>query len=123
MTSVFAFTIGQHPEILEQFQSDHAGMVAQYTIEQVYLQGVFPGLSYWPHGTAISFKYDLRRGILAQLFMPPREPGPEAIILAFHGEPRPIDLVRPGWWGIAPHLGRGPVGWMRDYWIKHGGSI
>ena len=46
MTSVFAFTIGQHPEILEQFQSDHAGMVAQYTIEQVYLQGVFPGLSY-----------------------------------------------------------------------------
>lgn len=111
MTSVFAFTIGQHPEILAQFQSDHAGMVKKYKIEQVYLQGVFPSLSFWPHGTAISFKYDLRRGIVAQIFKEPRVPGPKAIILAFHGEPRPIDLVRKGWWGIAPHLGRGPVSW------------
>lgn len=35
----------------------------------------------------------------------------------------PIDLVGKGWWGIAPHLGRGPVPWMRDYWSRHGGSL
>ena len=123
MTSVFAFTLGQHPEILEQFQADHVGMVAKYRIEQVYLQGVFPDLAYWPHGTTISFKYDLRRGILAQIFLEPRKPKPNNIILAFHGEPRPIDLVKSGWWGIAPHLGRGPVSWMRDYWVRHGGQL
>ncbi len=123
MTSVFAFTLGAHPEILQGFLDDPQGMIAAHRIEQVYLQSVFLGLAYWPQGVAISFKYALRRPVVIGWFLPPHRPAPENVILAFHGEPRPIDLVKRGWWGIFPHVGRGPVRWIADYWRDNGGTL
>ena len=123
-TGYFAFTAGAHPELLDRFIANPEGMVAKYRIEQIYLQGELPddAMAFWPHAWAPSFKYHLRQPLGAGILLPPKAPPPESRIVAFHGEPRPIDLVRPGWWGIPPHIGRGRVAWMVDYWRKYGGD-
>ncbi|MDQ2094430.1 hypothetical protein [Rhodalgimonas zhirmunskyi] len=124
MTSVFAFTVGQHPEVYERFMADHAGMVSKYRIEQVYLQGEITegGLAFWPREWLVSFKWHLRRPALVGLVLPPRAAPDSCRVIAFHGDPRPIDLVRPGMWGIGPHWGRGSVPWAVDYWRSNGGD-
>lgn len=123
-TGVFTFTIGAHPQVFDKFMADRDGMVAKYRIEQVYLENEVPKgtLSYWPADWVLSFKYHLRRPVGLGVLMRPKQALPDTRIIAFHGEPRPIDLVRRGWWGIAPHLGRGRVPWMMDYWARHGGD-
>ena len=47
-----------------------------------------------------------------------------AKIVAFHGDPRPIDVARAGRdrWARFPRYGRGPVDWVRDYWLENGYS-
>jgi hypothetical protein len=123
-TGVFTFTIGQFPEIFDRFMADHSGMVAKYRIEQIYLQGELPpgALRFWPLDWVLSFKYHLRRPPLLGLVQRPKPPLPDTRVVAFHGEPRPIDLVRPGIWGIAPHLGQGRVPWAVNYWRENGGN-
>ena len=122
-TCIFAFTLGQNPEILDRFMADQDGMVARDRIEQVYIGNEAREMNFWPPEWVISFKYHLRRPVGIGLFLPPKPPGPENKVLAFHGVPRPIDLIRDRWWGIAPNTGRGPVKWMRDYWVEHGGTV
>lgn len=124
-TCYFAFTAGEHPELLGNFLADPKGMVAKYRIEQAYVQGELPqdALAFWPAAWAPSFKYHLRQPLGLNLFKPPHPPSADTRIIAFHGEPRPIDLIRSGWWGIAPHVGRGRVPWMMEYWARHGGDV
>jgi hypothetical protein len=45
--------------------------------------------------------------------------------VAFHGTPRPADLLRPGnaMWDRLPHMGHGQVKWMADYWTGNGGTL
>lgn len=123
-TGVFIFTAGQFPEIFDRFMADHAGNVAKYRIEQIYLQGELPegALQFWPPEWVLSFKWHLRRPPLLGLLQRPKRPLPDTRVVAFHGDPRPIDLVRPGIWGIAPHWGRGQVPWAVEYWRRHGGD-
>ena len=123
-TGVFTFTIGQFPEIFERFMADHDGNVAKYRIEQIYLQGELPegAMTFWPPEWVLSFKYHLRRPALMGLVQRPKSPLPETRVVAFHGEPRPIDLIRPGIWGIGPNWGRGRVPWAVDYWLANGGN-
>lgn len=121
-TGIFNFTLGKQPYLLANFLADPKGMEAKHRIEQVYLQDEFPALAFWPQEWVLSFKYHLRRPVGVGLVLPPHAPPPSAKVIAFHGEPRPIDLVRAGWWGIAPHLGRGEVQWAKDYWFGYGGD-
>ena len=122
-TGIFAFDLGQNPDYLDQFLNDPAGMVAKYRIEQVYLQDIAQSIAFWPPEWVVSFKYHLRRPVGIGLLMPPRSPGAQTRVIAFHGDPRPSDLLRHGWWGIFPHVGRGPVRWMVNYWRDHGGTL
>ena len=124
-TGVFTFTAGAHPELFDRFVADRDAMVAKYRIEQIYLQGeVADGtLAFWPLEWVLSFKYHLRRPVGLGAVLRPAPPPAATRIIAFHGEPRPIDLVRPGWWGIFPHLGRGRVKWMMEYWARYGGDV
>lgn len=121
-TCLFSFSLGGHPDILERFLADPEKEERDHRIEQVYLQSAFPGVKFFPHDWTPSFKYGLRRPVLLGMILPPPPPSDKARAIAFHGEPRPIDLVRPGWWGIAPHLGRGGVKWAKDYWYGYGGD-
>lgn len=120
-TGIFAFTLGAHPEVVEAFQADPHGAIAAHRLEQVFVQHMIPGMKFWPLEWVLSFKYHIRRPPLVGLILPPRAPRPQDRIIAFHGDPRPVDLVRGGLWGVFPHLGFGKVAWMVDYWRQNGG--
>lgn len=122
-TGIFAFDIGREHETLDKLLSDRDNIVQKYGYEQTALGALAPSVDYWPQGWVISFKRHLRRGLMTDVVIPPRAPGPEAKVLAFHGLPRPHDLVRKGIWGRFPHVGRGEIPWMVDYWRRNGGRV
>jgi hypothetical protein len=122
-TGVFAFTLNEQQQILEAFQRNPAGAMAAYRNEQDFVAAHATDLSLWPTGAVISFKRHLVRRFGRDLFLPPRAPDRGPAILAFHGDPRPSDLLRKVIWGRFPHLGRGPVAWVQEYWTRYGGQL
>ena len=123
MSSVFAFDIGVLGHVVDALRGDRNAIVARHGLEQAYLHAAVPDAAFWPEGWVISFKRHLRRPPLLDRFLPPRVPPSDARFIAFHGQPRPMDLVRGGRWARFPRAGSGPVGWMRDYWLRHGGQV
>jgi len=119
-TGVFAFNIGEQRQILDSFMADRDGVIAGFQNEQDYVGEMGQGIGFWPTGAVISFKRFLRRGLGRDLFVSPPPPGPDVAIVAFHGAPRPIDLVATKVWGQFPHIGLGPVSWVQEYWEKYG---
>jgi hypothetical protein len=122
-TGVFAFTAGEQRQILDAFQVDPERAIAQFRNEQDFVSAHARQMSLWPTGAVISFKRHLVRRYSRDLVYTPPPPCSGPAILAFHGDPRPADLLRLGVWGRFPHLGRGPVGWVRDYWSRYGGRL
>jgi hypothetical protein len=124
-TGVFAFNLGSQSQILEAFRADVAAAITRFRNEQDWVAAHADELEYWPTGWILSFKRHLRQPIGKDLFLPPKAPPASAKIVAYHGTPRPIDLVpeRPGFWDRFPHLGRGQVSWVRDYWVENGGRM
>lgn len=124
-TCVFAFDFGAEPQILDAFLADKAGAMRRFQNEQDFAGAHARSMAFWPEGWVISFKRHLRRPIGADLFLAPKAPPPGTRILAFHGRPRPIDLIpaRAGFWDRFPHLGHGQVRFVRDYWVRHGGRM
>lgn len=124
-TGVFAFDIGGQCQVLRRFQDDMAHVVSTYQNEQEFVGETVRDLHYWPDGWVISFKRFLRRAVGVDLFLPPCEPPDTARIVAFHGTPRPIDLLprNAGFWDRFPHLGHGQVKWLAQYWEQNGGRL
>ena len=124
-TGIFAFDIGGQTQILNEFQKNPQMAFETCGLEQVWVQKTASSIAYWPLGWVISFKNWLRQPIGFDIFMAPKEPPEAASIVAFHGDPRPISLVRStlGFWDRFPHMGHGQVPWMRDYWTGNGGKI
>jgi len=118
MTSIFAFDAGALNWIVSHLSENRDKFISHYGIEQDFLHGEVPGIRYWPEGWVVSFKYHARQPLVIDRFRPPRKPGSPAKVLAFHGKPRPIDLIEPppGNWDIFPHYGSGKVDWMVEYW-------
>ena len=121
-TGIFTFDLGAHSNILDHFMHNRDAIVNEHRIEQIYVQDMVDNMAFWPQDWVLSLKYHLRRPALTGLVLAPPEPQPENRVIAFHGEPRPIDLVNGGVWGIGPHWGLGRVKWMVDYWRRHGGD-
>lgn len=122
-TGIFAFTLGKQQEILTAFLADPVGAMKQFRNEQDFVAAHATGVSLWPKGSVISFKRHLVHRYGRDLIRLPRQPSPGPAILAFHGDPRPADLLRMGIWGRFPHLGRGPIAWVQDYWKRNGGRL
>lgn len=118
MTSIFAFSPGELSWVVERLCTDRSAYISKYGIEQDFLHGEVPNICYWPEGWVVSFKYHARQPLLVDRFRPPKKPAAPARVLAFHGKPRPIDLIEPppGNWDIFPHYGSGKVDWMVEYW-------
>ncbi|ETD83873.1 hypothetical protein ACTTAL_15245 [Rhodobacter capsulatus] len=121
-TCLFAFTLGAEPQIYERFNEDRNGNAHRFGLEQNCVAAFAHSVTCWPADWVISFKRHLRPPALLGTVLPVRRPPASAKVLAFHGRPRPLDLIRKGWWGELPNIGRGPVGWMRDYWLRYGGN-
>ncbi len=124
-TSVFAFDLGQETQILEAFLADKPAALAAFQNEQDFVGAHAGSLDFFPPGWVLSFKRHLRRPVGLDLILPPKAPPASARVLAFHGKPRPADLLHPktGFWDSFPHLGHGQVGWMADYWVQNGGTL
>jgi hypothetical protein len=121
-SGVFAFDLGSQPQVVEIFQKNPADAFETYRLEQNFLEATVTSWKPWPDGWILSFKRHLRRPAFVDLFLPHRKPAPGTKIVAFHGDPRPIDVVRQGSkrWATFPRSGRGPIDWVRDYWLENG---
>jgi hypothetical protein len=124
-TGIFAFTLGDQPQILDLFLTDKNQIARKYKLEQVWVQATAKDIVYWPVDWVISFKRWLRRPIGLDFFFQPHEPPKQTSVVAFHGVPRPIDIIRldAGFWDRFPHLGHGNVRWATQYWIENGGKV
>ena len=118
-TCIFAFTLGEQPHVYERFISDPNLFSHEYGLEQNFVANHALDVSCWPIEWVISFKRHLRRQAPFGMIGSPKLPPAEAKIVAFHGKPRPHELIKNGWWGDFPNLGRGPVPWMQNYWNKY----
>jgi hypothetical protein len=125
MSSIFSFNLGSLGDVAERLRFDVDGAFSKYGIEQDYLHNVIPEVRYWPQEWVVSFKYHLRQPLGIDRFRPPKPPPQSAKIVAFHGRPRPSDLLGGyhGNWDVFPHYGSGAVAWMRNYWLEHGGRL
>lgn len=121
-SGVFAFDLGAQTQIVDRFRADPEGAFDRFALEQRFIEAHVSAWSTWPQDWVISFKRHLRRSAIIDRFLPPRRPDPSSKILAFHGDPRPIDVIRPdnSSWATFPHYGRGAIGWVRNYWLENG---
>lgn len=124
-TSIFAFDLGQETQILDAFLADPAAAMRDFQNEQDFVGAHARSMAFFPPGWVLSFKRHLRRPLGVDLILPPKAPPASAKVLAFHGRPRPIDLLHPqaGFWDTFPHMGHGQVAWVRDYWVNNGGRL
>lgn len=124
-TGVFTFNLGEQSHIFESFQKDPNAAFKSCAIEQVWVQTKVSKLKYWPPSWVISFKRWLRQPIGLDIFLEPKLPPHDTGLIAFHGTPRPIALVRStgARWDRFPHLGHGQVSWMKNYWLENGGKL
>lgn len=124
-TSIFAFDLGQETRILNAFLADPKGAMQRFQNEQDFVGAYASAMGFFPPGWVLSFKRHLRQPIGLDLFMEPKRPPATAKVLAFHGDPRPADLLKQGrnFWDSFPHGGNGQVSWMAQYWVANGGSL
>lgn len=124
-SGILGFTIGRHSDLLDRFLADQNAAYAKYQNEQDFICGELDRWTPWPYGMVASLKRQLRQPILLDRLLEPRSPAGVAPVLAFHGSPRPIELVleaKSGWREF-PHFWKGPVTWARDYWTRYSGSL
>ena len=124
-SALIAFDAGSLAQLAEGFTANKAKILASYRTEQDYTAATLSGITYWPDDWVISFKRKLRRPIGLDLLLQPKVPPPGTKVLAFHGTPRPIDLIshKKLFWDRFPHMGHGRVEWMTQYWLDNGGTL
>ena len=124
-SAVISYELGSFAHIVENFRQKKTEIMSSFRTEQAYVATQIQGIDFWPEGWVLSFKRSLRRPLVLDLFAHPKAPPATAKMVAFHGTPRPRDLLPGGplFWDRFPHLGHGPVPWMRDYWLRNGGEL
>lgn len=122
-TGVFAWDIGSQSQIHDRFLADPAAVTASFRSEQRFVTAHATDMRFWPHPDVISFKRHLMAPALFDRFMAVKAPWPGVRIVAFHGHPRPIEVVpdRGQNWGKGLRHGHGVVPFVRRYWLENGG--
>lgn len=122
-SGVLGFELGSMPELYDNFVAKPQTWTNALRNDQRYLWQEQDNITFWPDEYVISFKRHLLRAPLVNRILPPK-PVPEGTkVLAFHGRPRPAEVIADGdqVWGDFWRYGRGPVTWFRDYWLENGG--
>lgn len=115
-SSVFRFVIGEHNDIIENFEKNVAQIRNEVRHEQAYLSREIHKkglLEFWPDEWVPSFKYKCAPGWLRSWFSAPLIPQGAKIII-FHGLPNPPEAIK----GISGKWYRHiqPTPWIKDYW-------
>lgn len=124
-SAIFSFDLGSMGYISDYFRNHKSKIINSFRTEQAFAASMIPQIDYWPRGWVLSFKRSLRQPLFIDLFKSPKTPPSTAKVIAFHGKPRPRDLIGEGprFWDRFPHMGHGVVGWMMDYWVDNGGVM
>lgn len=129
-SGVIAFEIGTLGQIYEELVARPEHWTSTVTNDQQFMYCQQGGADFWPKPWVISFKRHLVPRLVNRALitchlptLTPKEPPPDARIIAFHGRPRPAELVPDHGqvWGTFRRAGRGPVPWFREYWLSNGG--
>jgi len=91
-SGVFCFDIGAQAQVAERFRKDPETVFDEFKIEQRFLQAHVSEWKTWEKEWVISYKKHLRQPIFVDRVKPARLPDPNTKIVAFHGDPRPIDV-------------------------------
>ena len=118
---VFALDAGALAYVYDAFMADREAAYARYSNEQHFIELHLKSWTPWPRHWIISYKFQLRQPLLLDWLLNPRKPGPDIPMVAFHGDPRPIDMATRWHSSLRefPHVWIRPVGWMRDYWARY----
>lgn len=115
-TSVFRFTVGAHPEVLDSYLANPSGAAARYEHEQQMVSDLLNRqgkLSYWPRGWCVSFKNDCVPPNFISYLRDPSLPKGARIVL-FAGAPKMEDVFAGR--GQKLHRRIGNIDWLRQAW-------
>ncbi|WP_104493143.1 hypothetical protein [Paracoccus denitrificans] len=115
-TSVFRFTIGAHPEVLDSYLADPAGASVRYEHEQQMVSDLLDRqgkLTYWPRGWCVSFKNDCVPRNFASYLRDPSLPEGAKIVL-FAGAPKMEDVFAGRGHKFYRRIGN--IDWLRRAW-------
>jgi hypothetical protein len=119
-SGIISFDVGAHARIYDAFMEDRAGAFIKFTNDQHFIEAHLEGWTPWPRRWVLSYKYQLRRPLVLDWVLHPKVPPVDVPVIAFHGDPRPIDMATKWHSSLPefPHVWIGPVRWMRDYWRR-----
>ncbi|MBK5927311.1 hypothetical protein [Rhodobaculum claviforme] len=122
MSALMAFDLGSLGHLEEKLRAAPRVVADRYGLEQRYIHHEADVHGYWPAEWVVSFKRHLRRAPGIDRLLAPRQPPAGARMVAFHGRPRPADLVHrsPGNRDRWPHHLGAPVAWVAEHWHRHG---
>ncbi|MBT5334055.1 MAG: hypothetical protein HOL49_08650 [Gammaproteobacteria bacterium] len=122
-TCIFSFDPAEEYGILQAFLENKSSHIGNYRNEQDFAFGHASSTAFWPNDYVISFKRHLCRRYGAGLFKGLRAVPEGALVIAFHGDPRPRDVAENPVWGPFPHLHCGTPALVRDYWLRFGAPV
>ena len=117
-SSVFTFFPAEQQQIYEGLVRDLAVAFKTGHNDQSYITNTARQLAFLPDDWAVSFKrHCVPYYPFNLVFRKIRRPRPAKIVV-FHGDPKPVDLVRNDQtrWGTRRKFGHGPVDWVKSYW-------
>ena len=122
-SGVIAFEIGTLGHIYDELVARPEHWTSTVRNDQRFMWKQQSEIAFWPESWVISFKRHLLHPPLVNKVLSPRAPHRDARVLAFHGRPRPAELVPDcnQSWGDFWRSGRGAVPWFREYWLSNGG--
>jgi hypothetical protein len=113
-SSVYCFNIGEHVEVLDYYNQNTVEVTNRYSNEQIYLSLKIGNIDYWPDSWCKSFKRHCMPGYIIRYFTTPIKPQ-EVKIVVFHGNPKPEDAAKGGFFGSIWKYIR-PTKWIKDNW-------
>lgn len=117
-TSVFRFTIGSHPYVLENLLENPLEMRKRYRNSQTYVSNTIKNMAFWPDEWIKQFKVHCMRPWPLRLFMQPKE-FKNAKIVVCTGNPMPHELLLGKWdapWYKKAYKSIPPVTWVAEAW-------
>jgi len=117
-TSVFRFTVGSHPDVLESLLANPLEMRRKFSNSQTFISNTITSMDFWPDGWIKQFKVHCMRPFPLRLFMQPRHFA-DAKIVVCTGHPTPDELASGTWdapWYKKIYKTLPPVGWVKDAW-------
>ena len=114
-SSVYRFTLGAFPALLDDFRANFHDIRARYRNEQAWLSAYLrerDALRYWPEDWCKSYKYHALYPLPLSFFLAPRRP--DCDILVFHGEINPDTAIAGGGGKWYRHVR--PAPWLAEFW-------